>query len=178
MCCCRHVIASSCTQKDPALRPNADQLFEHPFIAAAPSSAPPQLLLRIADLGQRRRPVVGGRGSEPGGDYAVSALVLLLLKDLSSSSVKQISCLACQLECLGLTFLRIVCSVQLTKGYAYASFCTCAVMWQLHSAVASAGAALNLAETTCTICLLLLASSPWSLLGVCEAGQRGCVPDR
>jgi hypothetical protein len=62
-----------CLQKDPALRPNADQLFEHPFIAAAASSAPPQLLLRIADLGQRRRPVVGGRGSEPGADYAVSA---------------------------------------------------------------------------------------------------------
>jgi hypothetical protein len=60
-----------CLQKDPALRPNADQLFEHPFIAAAASSAPPQLLLRIVDLGQRRRPVVGGRGSEPGGDYAV-----------------------------------------------------------------------------------------------------------
>jgi hypothetical protein len=45
----------------------------------------------------------GGRGSKPGGDYAVSAPALLLLKDLSSSSVKQISCLACQLECLGLT---------------------------------------------------------------------------
>lgn len=58
-------------QKDPALRPNAEQLFEHPFIAAAPSAAPPQLLLRVADLGQRRRPVVGRRGSEPGGDYAV-----------------------------------------------------------------------------------------------------------
>ncbi|WIA22461.1 hypothetical protein OEZ85_004759 [Tetradesmus obliquus] len=65
---------ATCLQKDPALRPNAEQLFEHPFIAAAPSAAPPQLLLRVADLGQRRRPVVGGRGSEPGGDYAMGTI--------------------------------------------------------------------------------------------------------
>jgi hypothetical protein len=85
---CNHVLLLLCTQKDPALRPNADQLFEHLFIAAAPSSAPPQLLLRIADLGQRRRPVVGGRGSEPGGDYAVGTVVLLPLACFSSFSVK------------------------------------------------------------------------------------------
>lgn len=59
-------------QKDPGSRPSADALFGHPFIAGAPSAPPPQLLGCISELGSRRRPPVGARGSDGGGGaYAV-----------------------------------------------------------------------------------------------------------
>lgn len=99
--CCLSLISFG-AQKDPALRPDAHELFDHPFIATAPSSPPPQLLLRIADLAQRRRPLVGGRGpSETGAEYAVSLLLqlftyyLLRLYLLSSTLLLWLYLLSC-----------------------------------------------------------------------------------
>lgn len=72
-------------QKEPELRPDAHELFDHPFISQAPKQPPPSLLVRIADLAQRRRPVVGGRPSETGPDYAVSHYTVCTCSAVSPS---------------------------------------------------------------------------------------------
>eukprot|EP00879_Flechtneria_rotunda_P010468 GHRR01010944.1.p1 GENE.GHRR01010944.1~~GHRR01010944.1.p1 ORF type:complete len:646 (+),score=245.22 GHRR01010944.1:1131-3068(+) len=78
----------TCLQKDPAARPNAEALLHHPFISSAPSSAPPQLVARIADMAVRKRPLVTGRNSDAGiTDYAMATLPVW---DFSTKQSKQL----------------------------------------------------------------------------------------
>ncbi|KAI8474384.1 MAG: kinase-like domain-containing protein [Monoraphidium minutum] len=64
---------TACLQKDPARRPSARELLQHPFVAGA-TEVPPGLLQMVGEYGQRKRPVVAGQRGPSPSEYSAGTL--------------------------------------------------------------------------------------------------------